>query len=115
MEQRNKDHASTNVTIKKLMEEKKVSLSDSIFKAATWTHNISINKLGFLPLQLVTGKAVTIPGLTTGNIVTKSMMNYEAFQRTMENFTKIISKLRKSHMQRKLKEYQGVQIKLCQH
>ena len=55
------------------MEEKKVPLSDSLVKAAAWTHNMSVNKLGYSPIQLVTGKAVTIPGLTTGNVASESM------------------------------------------
>ena len=44
-----RNHASADITIKKLMEEKKVPLSDSLVKAAAWTHNISVNKLGFSP------------------------------------------------------------------
>ena len=54
-----RNHALADLTIKKLMEEKKTALSDSLVKAAAWTHNISINKLGYSPLQLVTGKSVT--------------------------------------------------------
>ena len=73
------------MTIKKLMEEQKVSLSDSLVKAAAWTHNTLVNKLGYSPLQLVTGQAVMIPGLTTGNEATESMTDSEAVRRTMEN------------------------------
>ena len=29
-----------------------------------WMHNTNINHLGFSPLQLVTGKSVTLPGVT---------------------------------------------------
>ena len=50
-----RNHALADVTIKKLMEEKKVPLSDSLVKATAWTHNTSVNKLGYSPLQLVTG------------------------------------------------------------
>ena len=73
--------------IKKLMEGEKVPLSDSLVKAAVWTHNTSINKLEFSPLQLVTGKVVTIPRLTTYNVATESMTDSEAVQRTMEILT----------------------------
>ena len=59
------------------MEEHKTPLTDSLVKAAAWTHNTSMNKLGYLPLQLVTGQAVMIPGLTTGNEVTESMTDSE--------------------------------------
>ena len=104
-----------DVTIKKLMEEKKVPLSDSLVKAAAWTHNTSVNKLGYSPLQLVTGKAVTIPGLTTGNVATESMSDSEAVQRTMENLTKIISEFREADMCQKLKDCQRFRIQAYQH
>ena len=38
-----RSHASANITIRKLMDEKKVPLSDSLIKAAAWTHNRSVN------------------------------------------------------------------------
>ena len=57
-------------------------------KAAAWTHNTSVNKLGYSPLQLVTGKAVSLPGLTTGNIATESMTDSEAVKWTLELLTK---------------------------
>ena len=73
------------------MEEQKVPLSDSLLKAAAWTHNTSVNKLGNSPLQLVTGQAVMVLGLTTGNVVTESMMDSEALRRTLENLMRITS------------------------
>ena len=85
------NHASADITIKKLMEEHKVAMSDSLVKAATWTHNTLVNKLGYSPLQLVTGQAVTVPGLTTGNLVMDSMTDSEAVRRTMENLMQITS------------------------
>ena len=39
---------------------------------AAWTHNTNVNVYGFVPLQLVTGKAVSYPGITMGNIATES-------------------------------------------
>ena len=73
------------------MEENKTPLTDSLVKAASWTHNTSINKLGYSPLQLMTGKAVTLPGLAIGNVATESMTDSEAVQRTMENLAKVTS------------------------
>ena len=73
------------------MEEQKVPLSDSLVKAAAWTHNTSVNELGYSPLQLVTGQAVMVPGLTTGNLETKSMTTSEAVRRTMQNLMGITS------------------------
>ena len=73
------------------MEEQRAPLTDSLVKAAAWTHNTSINKLGYSPLQSVTGQAVMIPGLTTGNKATESMTDNEAVLRTMENLMQITS------------------------
>ena len=86
-----RNHALADLTIKKLLEEKKMALNDSLIKAAAWTHNTSVNKLGYTPLQLVTGKAVTLPSLTTGNVATESLTDCEAVQRTMEILTKTTS------------------------
>ena len=36
------------------MEENKVALSDSLGKAAAWTHNTNMNRVGYSPLTLVT-------------------------------------------------------------
>ena len=46
-----RNHASADVTIKKLLEDKKIQLNDVLVKAASWTHNSSVNKLGYSPLQ----------------------------------------------------------------
>merc|ERR1712237_171007 len=91
-----RNHASADIMIKKLMEEKKTPLTDALVKAAAWTHNTSVNKLGYSPLQLVTGKAVTLPGLTTGNVATESMTESEAVQRTVENLTRTVSEFREA-------------------
>ena len=76
------------------MEQHKTPLTDSLVKAAAWTHNTSVNKLGYSPLQLVTGQAVMIPGLTTSNVAKESMTDSEAVQRMMENLMRITSKFR---------------------
>ena len=95
-----RNHASADQTIKKLMEEKKTSLTDSLVKAAAWTHNTSVNKLGYSPLQLVTGKAVSLPGITTGNLATESMTDSEAVQRTMELLNKTTQEFRETEMRK---------------
>merc|ERR1712055_137377 len=78
-----RNHASADITIKKMLEDKKVKLNDSLVKAAAWTHNTNVNKLGYSPLTLATGKAVSIPGLTMGNVPTESMTDAEAVKKTM--------------------------------
>ena len=93
------------------MEEEKVALSDSLIKAAAWTHKTSINKLGYSPLQLVTRKAVTVPGLTTRNVATESKTNSKAVRRMMENLVKITSKFCESDMTQKLKECQNICVR----
>ena len=105
-----RNHESANLTVKKLIEEKKVPLSDSLVKAASWTHNTSVNKLGYSPLQLVTGKAVTLPSLTTGNVATESMSDSEVVQRTLENLTTIVAEIHKVNMRWKMKEGQGIRV-----
>ena len=110
-----RNHASVDLTIKKLMKKKKVQHTDSLVKAAAWTHNTSINKLGYSPLQLVTGKAVVIPGLTTGNVATESKTITEAIQRTIKNLTRIISEFRESDMRQKLEDCQDFWISSSNH
>ena len=110
-----RNHASADITIRKLMDEKKVPLSDSLVKAAAWTHNTSVNKLGYCPLQLVTGKAVTLPGLTTGNVATESLTDAEAVQKTIENIAKIIAQFHETEMRQKLKDFQGYRTQSYKH
>ena len=40
-----------NLTVRKLLEEKKMALNDSLIKAAAWTYNTSVNKLGYTPFN----------------------------------------------------------------
>ena len=110
-----KNHASADLTIKKLMEDKKIPLNNSLVKAAAWTHNSSVNKLGYTPLQLVTGKSVTLPGITTGNTGTESMTDSEAVQRMIERLSWMVSEFCEADMQRKLQECQGLWIQQYQH
>ena len=44
---------------------------------AGWCHNTNINRLGYSPMQLVTGKSVIFPGLTTGTISSDSPFDSE--------------------------------------
>ena len=97
------------------MEERKTALTDSLVKAASWTHNTLVNKLEYSPLQLVTIKAVTLPGLTMGNTATESMTDCEAVQRTMENLNKVVTEFRDGDIKQKLKECQDQRIQAYQH
>ena len=88
------------------MEEQKTPLTDSLVKAASWCHITSVNKLGFSPLQLVTGNPLTLPGLITGNGATESMTDAEAVQKTIERIQKTISTFREADIRKKLKDCQ---------
>merc|ERR1712243_1694 len=54
-----RNHALCDLTIKKLMQDKNVGTLDVLVKTAAWTHNTNVNRAGYSPLTLVTGKAVT--------------------------------------------------------
>ena len=84
-----KNHASSDLTIKKLMEDKKIGLTDILVKTAAWMHDTNVNRAGFSLLTLVTGKAVNIPGLTIGYEGTESVMDAEAVKRIMETIQKV--------------------------
>jgi len=66
-----------------------VGLSDVLVKTAAWTHNTNINREGYSLLALVTGMAVTIPGLTMGDEGSESVTDAEAVRRIMENIHKV--------------------------
>ena len=110
-----RNHAAADLTVKRLMEEKRVPLSYSLVKAAAWTHNTIMNKLGFSPLQLVKGKAALIPRLTTGTIAIESMTDAEAVQRTMENLTNVISEFKQLDMRQKLQDFQKFRTQSYNH
>ena len=79
---------SCDLTIRKLMEDRKVALTDSLVNSAAWTHNTNINRLGYTHLQLVTGKSCNLPGLPMGNETTESVLDTEAVQNVMERIPK---------------------------
>ena len=76
---------------------------------------MSINKLGYSPLQLVTGKAVTLPGLITINVASENMTDCEAVQRTLETLNKIVSEFLEEDTRRKLKESRGIRVQAYQY
>ena len=79
-----RNHYNCDVIVRKIMDEdKKISLSEAV-DMSSWTHNTNVNVFGFQPLQLVTGKSVMIPGLTTGNMATDSLYDDEMIRNIME-------------------------------
>merc|ERR1712114_113854 len=110
-----RNHASCDMTIKKLMEDKKIGLSDVLVKTAAWTHNTNVNRAGYSPLTLVTGKAVHIPGLTIKTVASESPTDAEAVRRIMETITKTTMEFREAEMKKKLKDCQDISTRSYQH
>merc|ERR1712101_64938 len=110
-----RNHASCDITIKKLMDDKKTGLTDAVIKTAAFTHNTNVNKAGFSPLQLVTGKAANIPGLTMGNEGSESLTDAEAVNRIMETRNKITQEFREAETWKKLKDCQKIPVRNYQH
>merc|ERR1711873_74570 len=97
------------------MEEKKIRLSDVLVKTAAWTHNTNIDRAGYTPLTLATGKAVTIPGLTMGNKGSESLTDAEAVNRIMETIHNVTKEFREAKTKTKLKDCQGIRVRSYQH
>ena len=84
---------------------------ESLVKSTAWTHNTNVNKHGYAPLQLVTGKACNLPGLTMGNEATESVLDTEAVQKVIEEFLRTQEEFRKVEMRLKLKDCQDVRVR----
>ena len=84
-------------------------------KTVAWTHNTNVNRAGYSPLSLVTGKAVTIPGLTMNTVASESMTDAEVVRRIMETIQKTTTEFREAEMKMKLKECQNIRVRSYQH
>ena len=62
------------------------------------------------PLQLATGKAITIPGLMTGNIATESATDAESVIEVMSRMRKLVDEFREVEMKKKLEESLDMRI-----
>merc|ERR1712121_623897 len=98
-----RNHSLCDVTIKRLMEDKNVGISDVLVKTAAWTHNTNVNRAGYSQLTLDTGKAVTIPELTMANEGSESVADSEAVRKIMETIHKVTKEFRESETRVKLK------------
>merc|ERR1712240_478950 len=96
--------ASCDLTIKKLVEDKNEGITDVLVKTAAWTHNTNVNRAGYLPLTLVTGKTVTILGLTMGNEGIESVTDSEAVRKVMETIHRVTKEFKEAETKVKLKE-----------
>ena len=66
-------------------------------------------------MLLVTGKVVTVPGLTTGSVAMESITDLEAVRRTLENLIYITLEFQESDMREKLNKCQAVRLQAYQH
>merc|ERR1712240_366210 len=110
-----RNHASCDMTIKKLMEDRNIELSDVLVKTVAWTHNTNVNRAGYSPLTLVTGKAVSIQGLTMGNEGSESLTDAEVVRKIRQTINKVTKEFREAETKMKLKECQGVRVRSYQH
>ena len=76
--------------------------------SAAWTHNTSMNRLGYTPLPFVTGKSCNLPGLTIGNEVIESVLDTEEVQKVMARILKTQAEFRESEIRMKIKDCKGV-------
>ena len=106
-----RNHYSCDVIIKKVMEDdKKIGLQEAV-KMAAWTHNTNVNVLGYMPLQLMTGKSIVLPGLVTGNVATESLYDDEAVRRIMERHLELMKRFREAEFSRKLERAKNMRLK----
>ena len=69
---------------------------------AAWMHNSNVNTLGFTPLQLVTGKNIVFPGISTGDIQTESLYDDEMVRNIMERHRVLMKEFREQEFSKKL-------------
>ena len=98
-----RNHASADVVVKKILEEdKNISLKTAV-SLASWTHNTNVNVLGYDPMSLVTGKSVMYPGVTVGNLATDCAFSSENVQQIMERHKRVTEIFRQDEYSSKLK------------
>ena len=88
--------------VKKVMEQDRKLVLQEAVTMASWTHNTNMNVLGYCPLQLVMGKSITLPGLTSGNLATESLYDDEAVRQIMERHHEIMKEFRQAEFTKKL-------------
>ena len=97
-----RNHASADITIQKLLDEvPKKALTQEMVNRASWTHNTSINVLGFSPMLLKTGVAATIPGVTMGDMSTEEIPRSDAVMQLMEDHFRVQAEYRMAEVRKK--------------
>ena len=110
-----RNHYSADIAVSKILESESKKDLQTALNLASWTHNTNVNKLGYSPLHLVTGKSVVFPGISVGNPATDSMSENEAVRRIVERHPKITEQFRKSKYLEKLKQAGCTRVRSFQH
>ena len=106
-----RNHYSCNLIIKKVMEEDRSIMLQEAVNLASWTHNTIINVLGYSPLQLVTGKNITQPGLTSENLATELLYENEAVRQIIARHGELMKEFREAEFRRKLENAKKTRTK----
>ena len=75
-------------------EDRKMTLQEAV-NIVSWTHNTNVNTFGFSPMQLVTGKNIFFPGITTGTEATITLYDDQMVRRIMECHYGLVKEFRK--------------------
>merc|ERR1712237_88344 len=61
--------------------------------------------------QLVTGESIVLPGLTSGNVATESLYDYESIRRIMERHHEMTTEFRQAEFTKKLRKAKDTRSK----
>ena len=76
---------------------------------AAWTHNTNVNRMGYDPMLLVTGKSVIFPRISSADVATESMYDNKAIKNIVERHAMMMRKFRETEYSMKLKKVSEVQ------
>ena len=106
-----RNHHSEDVILKKIVsEDEQIMLKDS-GNMASWTHNTNLMIGGCTLLQLMPGKKMLCPGISTGYIATESLYNDEGIRRIMETYDEMLTKQGEQEYKRKIDEATNSRLK----
>jgi hypothetical protein len=93
-----------------MADDKSIDLQTAV-NMASWAHNTNVNILGYDPMSLVTGKSVTFPGVTTGNIATESGFDSDNIKHIMDNHHKVTRAFREAEYTSKINKISEIPSK----
>ena len=92
-----------------LETDKTLKLQEAV-NIAAWSQNTNVNKLDYSPMQLQLGKAVTLPGLIEGNIVTDSPFDSELVEKLITNAKNAIKNFCTENYKQKISEAAATRV-----